>query len=164
MATTLECNPSADVVTCEVPRGSVLLLNNLSSHIRWSFDLRWQHPDEPCGFCASDQGGKVARGGRGGERVHVSERDTKTERQRQTESDRQRLPPFLFACGGGVITACTFFFALLSMACTTLAAFGSRDQRNASPATGWAGPRRQLERVGRYEARTKQNASRTQAR
>ena len=48
-----------DVVTCEVPYGSVLLLNNLIPHrslpnysggIRWSLDLRWQRADEPNGF------------------------------------------------------------------------------------------------------------------
>ncbi|CAF1597011.1 unnamed protein product [Adineta ricciae] len=47
------------VVTCEVPFGSVLFLNNLVPHrstenfsekIRWSLDLRWQKPDEPNGF------------------------------------------------------------------------------------------------------------------
>lgn len=44
----------------QVPKGSVLFLNNLiphrslnnmSDHIRWSFDLRFQRPDEPVGFC-----------------------------------------------------------------------------------------------------------------
>lgn len=48
-----------DAVTCEVPLGGVLFLNNivphrsldnLSSEIRWSLDLRWQHPDLPNGF------------------------------------------------------------------------------------------------------------------
>lgn len=47
------------VVTCEVPFGSVLFLNNLIPHrstenysrnIRWSLDLRWQKPNEPNGF------------------------------------------------------------------------------------------------------------------
>ncbi|EGD83021.1 hypothetical protein PTSG_12054 [Salpingoeca rosetta] len=55
----LECNMATDVVTCPVPKGSVLLLNNLIPHrslnnmspnIRWSFDLRWQSPHEPTGF------------------------------------------------------------------------------------------------------------------
>ncbi|KAK9903937.1 hypothetical protein WJX75_000915 [Coccomyxa subellipsoidea] len=50
---------AADVVTCEVPFGSVLFLNNLIPHrsldnmsdqIRWSLDLRWQRPDLPNGF------------------------------------------------------------------------------------------------------------------
>ena len=48
-----------DAVTCEVPLGSVLFLNNLVPHrslenkstgIRWSLDLRWQKPDQPSGF------------------------------------------------------------------------------------------------------------------
>ncbi|CAF0803587.1 unnamed protein product [Adineta steineri] len=47
------------IVTCEVPFGSVLFLNNLIPHksmenysknIRWSLDLRWQNPNEPNGF------------------------------------------------------------------------------------------------------------------
>jgi hypothetical protein len=60
MASTLEI-PANDktVVTCEVPFGSVLFLNNLIPHkstenysqnIRWSLDLRWQNPNEPNGF------------------------------------------------------------------------------------------------------------------
>ena len=45
--------------TCQVPLGSVLLLNNLIPHrslpnlsegIRWSLDLRWQRGGEPNGF------------------------------------------------------------------------------------------------------------------
>merc|ERR1712224_651395 len=48
-----------DIVTCEVPFGSVLFLNNLIAHrslpnysdkIRWSLDLRWQRGGEPNGF------------------------------------------------------------------------------------------------------------------
>ena len=48
-----------DVVTCPVPFGGVLLLNNLIPHrslpnlsdgIRWSLDLRWQRADQPNGF------------------------------------------------------------------------------------------------------------------
>lgn len=51
--------PEGEIVTCEMPLGSVLFLNqliphrsteNLSSHVRWSVDLRWQRPDEPSGF------------------------------------------------------------------------------------------------------------------
>jgi len=51
--------PEGEIVTCEMPRGSVLLLNqltphrsteNLSDRVRWSVDLRWQRPDEPSGF------------------------------------------------------------------------------------------------------------------
>lgn len=62
MTTVLECDLEKDIVTCEVPRGSVLFLNNLVPHrslnnasdkIRWSYDLRWQRPDEPEGFCTS---------------------------------------------------------------------------------------------------------------
>ncbi|KAL4450112.1 hypothetical protein ABPG77_010781 [Micractinium sp. CCAP 211/92] len=48
-----------DAVTCEVPLGGVLFLNNLVPHrsldnlsneVRWSLDLRWQKPDLPNGF------------------------------------------------------------------------------------------------------------------
>eukprot|EP00947_MAST-08B_sp_MAST-8B-sp1_P005995 g5995.t1 len=48
-----------DVVTVPVPKGSVLLFNNLIPHqslenvsdgVRWSFDLRWQNPEEDSGF------------------------------------------------------------------------------------------------------------------
>lgn len=60
MVKTLECDIQRDLVTCEVPKGSVLFLNNLIPHrslnnasdkIRWSFDLRWQRSNEPDGFC-----------------------------------------------------------------------------------------------------------------
>jgi len=56
---TLGCDMSNDIVTCEVPFGSVLLLNNLLPHrslenhsdgVRWSLDLRWQRGGEPNGF------------------------------------------------------------------------------------------------------------------
>lgn len=51
--------PEGEIVTCEMPKGSVLLINqliphrsteNFSNHVRWSIDLRWQRPDEPSGF------------------------------------------------------------------------------------------------------------------
>jgi hypothetical protein len=51
--------PAGDVVTCNMPMGSVLLLNQLVPHrstenysdrIRWSVDLRWQRPGEPHGL------------------------------------------------------------------------------------------------------------------
>jgi hypothetical protein len=51
--------PAGEIVTCEMPKGSVLLMNqltphrsteNLSESIRWSLDLRWQRPEEPSGF------------------------------------------------------------------------------------------------------------------
>ena len=51
--------PEGEVVTCEMPMGSLLLINqliphrsteNFSDRIRWSVDLRWQRPDEPSGF------------------------------------------------------------------------------------------------------------------
>jgi len=51
--------PEREVVTCAMPMGSLLLINQLIPHrstencsdrIRWSVDLRWQHPDEPSGF------------------------------------------------------------------------------------------------------------------
>jgi len=58
MKKTLGVKPE-HVVTCEMPLGSVLFLNNLIPHrslenfsknIRWSLDLRWQRPDLPNGF------------------------------------------------------------------------------------------------------------------
>lgn len=51
--------PEGEIVTCEVPKGGMLLLNNLIPHrstenysdqIRWSIDLRWQRPNEVSGF------------------------------------------------------------------------------------------------------------------
>jgi ectoine hydroxylase-related dioxygenase (phytanoyl-CoA dioxygenase family) len=51
--------PAGEVVTCEVPAGGVLLLNqtiphrsteNNSDQIRWSVDLRWQDPALPTGL------------------------------------------------------------------------------------------------------------------
>ncbi len=51
--------PKGEVVTCNMPMGSVLLLNQLVPHrstennsdrIRWSVDLRWQRPSEPHGL------------------------------------------------------------------------------------------------------------------
>lgn len=59
MQNVLGCDLKKDIVTCEVPLGSALFLNNLiphrsldnkSSSIRWSVDLRWQRPSEPSGF------------------------------------------------------------------------------------------------------------------
>mmetsp|Transcript_60626 Transcript_60626/g.188277 ORF Transcript_60626/g.188277 Transcript_60626/m.188277 type:complete len:271 (+) Transcript_60626:483-1295(+) len=56
---TLGCDMKRDVVTCEVPFGSALLLNNIIPHrslpnysdrVRWSLDLRWQRGGEPNGF------------------------------------------------------------------------------------------------------------------
>lgn len=50
--------PNGEIVTCEMPKGSVLLLNQLIPHrstenysngIRWSLDLRWQNPALPAG-------------------------------------------------------------------------------------------------------------------
>ncbi|XP_035680824.1 uncharacterized protein LOC118418827 [Branchiostoma floridae] len=55
----LGVNVKTDVVTCEVPYGGVLFINNAIPHrslpnkteqIRWSLDLRWQDPDKPSGF------------------------------------------------------------------------------------------------------------------
>eukprot|EP00884_Botryococcus_braunii_P019311 jgi/Botrbrau1/6063/Bobra.177_1s0003.1 len=55
----LGVDEEVDLVTCEVPQGGVLFLNNLiphrstnnlSSGIRWSLDLRWQNPAFPNGF------------------------------------------------------------------------------------------------------------------
>ena len=55
----LHVDPVEDLVTCEVPFGSVLFLNNLIPHrslpnlsdsIRWSYDLRWQSPFAPDGY------------------------------------------------------------------------------------------------------------------
>jgi hypothetical protein len=51
--------PEGEAVTCQMPMGSLLLINqllphrsteNLSGKIRWSVDLRWQRPGEPSGF------------------------------------------------------------------------------------------------------------------
>ena len=51
--------PDAEVVTCEVGKGSVLWHNNMMIHrstenhsdkVRWSSDLRYQRPGEPTGF------------------------------------------------------------------------------------------------------------------
>ena len=51
--------PEGEVVTCEMPKGSLLLINqmiphcsteNFSNIVRWSIDLRWQCPNEPSGF------------------------------------------------------------------------------------------------------------------
>jgi len=51
--------PKGEVVTCEMPMGALLLINqliphrsteNFSDRIRWSVDLRWQRPGEPSGF------------------------------------------------------------------------------------------------------------------
>jgi hypothetical protein len=51
--------PPGDIVTCEMKKGGVLLMNNLIPHrstenhseiIRWSIDLRWQRPNEVSGF------------------------------------------------------------------------------------------------------------------
>ncbi|XP_078001175.1 uncharacterized protein LOC144453715 [Glandiceps talaboti] len=59
MEKSLNVNMKEDVVTCEVPYGGVLFLNNMIPHrslenysedIRWSLDLRWQRPDLPNGF------------------------------------------------------------------------------------------------------------------
>eukprot|EP00058_Branchiostoma_floridae_P003702 XP_002589190.1 hypothetical protein BRAFLDRAFT_74653 [Branchiostoma floridae] len=59
MERTLGVNVKTDVVTCEVPYGGVLFINNAIPHrslpnktdqIRWSLDLRWQDPDKPSGF------------------------------------------------------------------------------------------------------------------
>ena len=59
IARTLEGDMENNTVTCEVPLGSVLFLNNLiphrstensSNHVRWSLDLRWQRAGEKNGF------------------------------------------------------------------------------------------------------------------
>lgn len=51
--------PAGDIVTCEMPVGSLLLINQLIPHrstenysdkVRWSVDLRWQQLNEPSGF------------------------------------------------------------------------------------------------------------------
>ncbi|MHB8860841.1 MAG: phytanoyl-CoA dioxygenase family protein [Pirellulaceae bacterium] len=51
--------PAGEIVTCEMPMGSLLLINQLIPHrstenysdkIRWSVDLRWQRPSECSGF------------------------------------------------------------------------------------------------------------------
>jgi hypothetical protein len=59
MEKTLGVDMEKDVVTCEVPLGGVLLLNNCIPHrslenysdkTRWSLDLRWQDPRKSAGF------------------------------------------------------------------------------------------------------------------
>lgn len=59
MVEELGVDPEENGVVCEVPLGSVLLLNNLIPHrsldnmsnaVRWSLDLRWQDPGQPTGF------------------------------------------------------------------------------------------------------------------
>ena len=59
MEKTLGVDLKRDIVTCEVPFGGVLFLNNCIPHrslenysdkIRWSLDLRWQKPNLPNGF------------------------------------------------------------------------------------------------------------------
>ncbi|XP_065897659.1 uncharacterized protein [Dysidea avara] len=59
MVKTLGVDLDKDVVTCEVPYGGVLFINNCVPHrslenhsdkIRWSLDLRWQNPTKPNGF------------------------------------------------------------------------------------------------------------------
>lgn len=55
--------PKGQEVTCEMPMGSVLFINQLIPHastenhsdkIRWSIDLRWQNPNKPSGIEAVD--------------------------------------------------------------------------------------------------------------
>jgi ectoine hydroxylase-related dioxygenase (phytanoyl-CoA dioxygenase family) len=59
MTKSLGVDFSKDIVTCEVPFGSVLLFNQLTPHrslpntsngIRWSMDFRWQSANQPSGF------------------------------------------------------------------------------------------------------------------
>ena len=59
MESRLGADLQKDVVTCEVPFGGMVLLNNCIPHrslenfsdkIRWSLDLRWQDPNKPTGF------------------------------------------------------------------------------------------------------------------
>nr|CAB3264841.1 phytanoyl-CoA dioxygenase-like [Phallusia mammillata] len=56
MAADLEVDLERDRVTCEVPYGGVLFMNNAIPHrslenrsenVRWSLDLRWQRADKP---------------------------------------------------------------------------------------------------------------------
>lgn len=55
----LGCSVEKDMVTCPVPFGGLLLLNNVIPHrsldnvsdkIRWSLDFRWQDAKKPVGF------------------------------------------------------------------------------------------------------------------
>ena len=59
MENSLGVDLEKDIVTCEVPFGGMLLLNNCIPHrslenfsdkVRWSLDLRWQDPEKPNGF------------------------------------------------------------------------------------------------------------------
>ena len=72
MQRTLGVDMARDVVTCEVPFGGILLLNNavphrslenLSNQIRWSLDLRWQRPDMPNGFYSLKENVVMRRAG-----------------------------------------------------------------------------------------------------
>ena len=59
MEKALGVNLNHDIVTCEVPFGGILFLNNAIPHrslenysnkVRWSVDLRWQNPNRSPGF------------------------------------------------------------------------------------------------------------------
>lgn len=59
MEKTLGIDMKKDVITCEVPMGGILFLNNCIPHrslenysnqVRWSLDLRWQIPNMSNGF------------------------------------------------------------------------------------------------------------------
>ncbi len=59
MEKVLGADMERDIVTCEVPYGGLVLLNNCISHkslenysdkVRWSLDLRWQDPKKASGF------------------------------------------------------------------------------------------------------------------
>ena len=59
MENSLGVDLEKDIVSCEVPFGGMLLLNNCIPHrslenfsdkVRWSLDLRWQDPEKPTGL------------------------------------------------------------------------------------------------------------------
>lgn len=63
MEKSLGVNMAEDLVTCPVPYGGMVLINNMIPHrslsntsndIRWSMDLRWQRADKPPGFSGKD--------------------------------------------------------------------------------------------------------------
>lgn len=70
MTDVLKVDLREDIVDCEVPVGSVLLLNNLTPHqslpnltddVRWSFDLRYQRTDQPNGFQGAKENVEMVR-------------------------------------------------------------------------------------------------------
>ena len=75
-ARTLGVDLQSAALTCEVPLGGVLFLNNILPHrslnnlsdgIRWSLDLRWQKWDQPAGFYGLKEVIPMTKSGQPGE-------------------------------------------------------------------------------------------------